>query len=204
MIFEGIESVSKSQANARKKQSDIVQAARSLFLEIGFGASSMDAVANLAGVTKQTVYRYFPSKEELFSAVMESIRDEEPAPYAFGDADLETELYHFGLDLLAFHLTPAALGVYKLMLREGNQENLRNTFMKTGPNRVMQRLTTFLSERHPTLDGVEFYAQMFANLALAPRNRLIMQDKGRITRAEQEAHVKKVVKLFLQGMNSIR
>jgi TetR/AcrR family transcriptional repressor of mexJK operon len=177
-----------------------VQSSLNLFLEQGYAATSMDAVASKAGVTKQTVYRYYPSKEELFTTVMEKIRADEPPPYAFGDGDLATELNNFGRDLLAFHLTPAALGVYKMMLREGGQEQLRKPFMKTGPNRVMKPLMAFLKKRHPELEDITFYAQMFANMVLAPRNQLMMQGKGHISRAEQQAHVTKVVRLFLQGI----
>ena len=194
--------MSKSLQNAEQKQFAIVQAALALFLEQGYAAASMDAVASRASVTKQTVYRYYPSKEELFTAVMEKIRADEPAPYVFGDADLDTELSNFGRDLLAFHLTPAALGVYKMMLSEGGQESLLKPFLKAGPNRVMKHLVAFLQKRHPELEDMAFYAQIFANMILVPRNQLIMQGKGRITRAEQETHVNKVVRLFLQGMQT--
>lgn len=194
--------MSKSLQNANHKQATIVQAALNLFMEQGYAATSMDSVAGLAGVTKQTVYRYYPSKEELFTAVMEKIRADEPPPYAFGDADLDTELNHFGRDLLAFHLTPGALGVYKMMLSEAGQESLLNPFMKAGPNRVMTPLMEFLKKRHPDLEDVAFHAQMFATMVLVPRNQLIMQGKGRVRRAEQELHVNKVVKLFLQGMQA--
>jgi TetR/AcrR family transcriptional repressor of mexJK operon len=192
--------VSKSLQNAKQKQVTIVQVALELFLELGYAATSMDAVASQAGVTKQTVYRYYPSKEELLTAVMVKIRTDEPSPYVFGDADLDTELSNFGRDLLAFHLTPSALGVYKMMLCEGEQQSLLNPFMKAGPNRVMTPLVEFLKKRHPELEDVAFYVQMFASMVLVPRNQLIMRGKGRITRAEQETHVNKVVRLFLQGM----
>jgi TetR/AcrR family transcriptional repressor of mexJK operon len=194
--------VSKSLQNANQKQATIVQAALELFLEQGYAATSMDAVASEAGVTKQTVYRYYPSKEDLFTAVMKKIRADEPPPYAFGEADLDTELSNFGRDLLAFHLTPAALGVYRMMLSEGGQESLLTPFMQAGPNRVMKPLKAFLQKRCPELEELAFYAQMFASMVLVPRNHLIMQGRGRITRAEQEAHVNKVVRLFLQGLQA--
>lgn len=194
--------MSKSQQNAEQKQATIVQAALNLFLEQGYAATSMDTVARQAGVTKQTVYRYYPSKEELFTAVMEKIRADEPPPYAFGNEDLDTELSNFGCDLLTFHLTPAALGVYKMMMSEGGQESLLKPFMKTGPNRVMKPLMEFLQKCYPELEDVAFYTQMFASMVLVPRNQLIMRGKGHITRAEQETHVNKVVRLFLQGMQT--
>ncbi|MFS8036937.1 TetR/AcrR family transcriptional regulator [Xanthobacter sp. AM11] len=46
-------------------------AARLLFLEKGYGATSMDAVAAAAPVSKRTLYQHFPGKAELFGAVID-------------------------------------------------------------------------------------------------------------------------------------
>ncbi len=42
----------------------------SLFVEKGFSATRTEEVARLAGVSKGTLYLYYPSKEELFKAVV--------------------------------------------------------------------------------------------------------------------------------------
>lgn len=52
---------------------EIVEAALDLFVEKGFAATRMDEIARRAGVTKGTVYLYFPSKEDLFRAVVEEM-----------------------------------------------------------------------------------------------------------------------------------
>lgn len=52
---------------------EIVEAALDLFVEKGFAATKMDEIAKRAGVTKGTVYLYFPSKEDLFRAVVEDM-----------------------------------------------------------------------------------------------------------------------------------
>jgi AcrR family transcriptional regulator len=49
---------------------EILDAALDLFVARGFAATRMDEVARKAGVTKGTVYLYFPSKEDLFKAVV--------------------------------------------------------------------------------------------------------------------------------------
>ena len=192
--------MSKSLQNAEKKQNEIIQSALDLFLLQGYGATSMDAVAKQAGMTKQTVYRYYPSKETLFVAVMEKIRADEVPPYEFGDAPLQVELRNFGQQLLAFHLTPSALGVYKLMLTEGGAENLLKPFMNAGPKRVMQPLTSFLQQHFDASIDITFSAQMFATMILTPRNQIMMSGKGTISDTAQEEHVNKVVTLFLKGI----
>lgn len=51
------------------KRSAIVDAALKEFQAKGFQATSMDAIAAAAGVSKRTVYNHFPSKEDLFRAI---------------------------------------------------------------------------------------------------------------------------------------
>lgn len=49
---------------------ELLEAAQALFLEKGFAATRSEEVAARAGVAKGTLYRYFPSKEELFKAMV--------------------------------------------------------------------------------------------------------------------------------------
>ena len=58
-----------------RKRADIVAAAERLLLEGGYGATSMDRIAAEAGASKRTVYNHFPSKEDLFRAVVEGMYD---------------------------------------------------------------------------------------------------------------------------------
>jgi AcrR family transcriptional regulator len=64
---------SPSPARQRRKQArpqELLNAALELFVEKGFSATRSDEVATRAGVSKGTLYLYFPSKEELFKAVV--------------------------------------------------------------------------------------------------------------------------------------
>ncbi|MES2957073.1 MAG: TetR/AcrR family transcriptional regulator [Pseudomonadota bacterium] len=49
---------------------ELLEAALSLFVEKGFAATRIDEVAQRAGVSKGTLYLYYPSKEELLKAVI--------------------------------------------------------------------------------------------------------------------------------------
>src|SRR5438552_9008338 len=61
---------------------DVREAALSLFLEHGYDGTSMDAIANAAGTTKASLYARFPTKEAVFSSVLEWAiqRDDWPTP----------------------------------------------------------------------------------------------------------------------------
>jgi AcrR family transcriptional regulator len=52
------------------RPAELLAAALELFVERGYAATRLDDVAKRAGVSKGTVYLYFPSKEELFKAVV--------------------------------------------------------------------------------------------------------------------------------------
>jgi len=56
-----------------RKRESIVQAAIAEFRANGFEVTSMDKIAALAGVSKRTVYNHFPSKEELFSEILQQL-----------------------------------------------------------------------------------------------------------------------------------
>src|SRR6476646_10088297 len=52
------------------RPAEILSAALDCFAERGFAATRLDDVAARAGVTKGTLYLYFPGKEELFKALV--------------------------------------------------------------------------------------------------------------------------------------
>ena len=53
-----------------ERPAEIIAAALASFAERGFAATRLDDIARRAGVTRGTLYLYFPSKEELFKAVV--------------------------------------------------------------------------------------------------------------------------------------
>jgi AcrR family transcriptional regulator len=55
-----------------RKRAAIVAAARESFLQGGYSQTSMDGIAEAAGVSVKTIYGHFENKKELFSAVMEA------------------------------------------------------------------------------------------------------------------------------------
>jgi AcrR family transcriptional regulator len=52
------------------RTSEILTAARSVFAEKGFANATVDDIADRAGIGKGTVYLYFPSKNDLFLALL--------------------------------------------------------------------------------------------------------------------------------------
>ena len=101
---------------------ELIDAALGLFVERGFAATRSEDVAARAGVSKGTMYLYFPSKEELLKAVIEHYVVN---PIAEG-MDVIDRFEGSSAELLALMLrlwwerigeTPAA-GILKLMMSE--------------------------------------------------------------------------------------
>jgi AcrR family transcriptional regulator len=109
----------------RRKQArpqELLDAALTLFVEKGFAATRAEEVAQRAGVSKGTLYLYYPSKEELFKAVVR-----QSLSHVIGEG-LEAVAQHQGSSSeLLIHLmntwwervgnTPAA-GIHKVVLAE--------------------------------------------------------------------------------------
>lgn len=58
------------QRSDQEERQRIVAIACELFLDLGYGATTMDAVAARCGVSKKTLYRLFPAKTDLFKAMI--------------------------------------------------------------------------------------------------------------------------------------
>lgn len=66
----GDEGQSKRERRKEARPGELLDAALDLFVEKGFAATRAEEVAARAGVSKGTLFLYFPSKEELFKAVV--------------------------------------------------------------------------------------------------------------------------------------
>src|SRR4051812_29048738 len=61
----------KREVLAEFRHEEILEAARQVFAQKGFRDTSVDEIAQAAGVAKGTVYLYYPSKEAIYNAALE-------------------------------------------------------------------------------------------------------------------------------------
>lgn len=66
---------SRRSANRKALEQKILAAAESVFAEHGFDGSSLEAIAESAGLSRQNMLYYFPSKESLYQNVLKHILD---------------------------------------------------------------------------------------------------------------------------------
>jgi len=81
-----------ARPKSARAHSDVLDAAQTLFAERGIDATSMDAIAAAAGVSKATIYKHWPDKDALCLEVMVRIHGrDEPAP-EIDSGDLRADL----------------------------------------------------------------------------------------------------------------
>ena len=110
------------QRRKEARPQELLQAALAVFVEKGFAGSRTEEVAKRAGVSKGTLYLYYPSKEELFKAVVRQnlsslIAEGEEAAGSFegSSSELLSFLLHTWWERVGN--TPAA-GIHKIVLAE--------------------------------------------------------------------------------------
>ena len=110
------------QRRKEARPQELLEAALALFVEKGFAASRAEEVAQRAGVSKGTLYLYYPSKEELFKAVVRhnlssliAEGEETASQFEGSSSELLSHLLHTWWQRVG--ATPAA-GIHKIVLSE--------------------------------------------------------------------------------------
>lgn len=102
----------------------IVEAAERLFLERGFGAVSMDELAEAAGLARRTLYNQFASKEEIFREMLLKVSGQLENAFPPGmetQGDVEDVLRLIARVILDLHENPEYLGFLRMVVADSRQ-----------------------------------------------------------------------------------
>jgi TetR/AcrR family transcriptional regulator, mexJK operon transcriptional repressor len=195
--------------SVRKRQA-ILDAATQVFLSKGYLGTSMDEIAALAEVSKQTVYKHFADKEALFNEIVLGTVNEASDPVyeevtnLADTGDLEADLRDLARRQLSLVMQPKVLQLRRLVIGEGGRfPELGKTFYEQGPGRTLKALTEAferLAERGELeLDDPAAAANHFNWLIMsAPINRaMLLGDDKPPKKAELERYVDSGVRAFL-------
>ncbi len=126
----------------------VIEAAEQQFLEQGFERTSMEAVAKASGVSKMTIYSYFPTKRALFEAV---IGQRVEAVFDLGDGETlsPTEprraLTVIGGHFLALMRADDVIRKHRVLFAAaGDQEEACAGFFNEGPLKVIGHVREYL------------------------------------------------------------
>jgi TetR/AcrR family transcriptional regulator, mexJK operon transcriptional repressor len=144
-----------AHARMEKKRAQIRSAAKVLFLRSGFHGTSTDAIAAAAGVSKETLYRYYARKEDLFVDVARSLTTErlhlaqwtERPAEPTSIQDLRMLLRGIAGQVVETMVQPEYLAIFRLMLAELPRfPELGPLFRQTVPEPAINALLTLLRQ----------------------------------------------------------
>ncbi|MEP7023672.1 MAG: TetR/AcrR family transcriptional regulator [Actinomycetota bacterium] len=161
--------------------------AREQFVSHGFRGATMDAIAARAKISKQTLYGSYPSKDELYSAVVRDWVDQgydamRPHTLALLDAArIRDGLHRLATVLQAAVLSPPVLQMRTLVAAEADAfPDVAADYVTRSWDRnlgmLAETLSTLASRRQLAISDPEAAAEQFVWLVLgAPLNRLSLQ-----------------------------
>jgi AcrR family transcriptional regulator len=199
-----------SEPRSSRKRRAILQAATTVFFRNGYVGTSMDEIAALAAVSKQTVYKHFTDKENLFSELVARTVREASDPVHDDvlnlpdSGDIEVDLRDLARRQLAKVMQPQILHLRRLVIGEASRfPELGRTFYELGPGRTIAALATVfekLDERGLLhLDDSSLAAEHFNWLIMSiPLNRAMFLGEDQVpTSAELEQFAHAGVRVFL-------
>lgn len=161
------------ECSGGRKESQVVAAAREEFLRQGFAKTSMEAIARAANVSKATLYAYFPSKEALFSYLIENECEMKrmlftPPPLECG---VEAALGALGMRFVAHFLTKNETTFFQTVSSERARfPELCRLFFNTGQKQAVDFVAAFLEQCRDrgalSFDDAQLAANQFLNLVL--------------------------------------
>ena len=155
-----------------RKFQQVLDGAREVFLRDGFEGASVDDIARAAGVSKATLYSYFPDKRLLFMEVaqvectamaertMAMIDDSRPPREVLTTAASQT---------VPFLLSDFAQRIFKICIAERDRfPELGRAFYAAGPEMGRERFAEYLAKAHDAgdlvIDDVTMAADQFTEL----------------------------------------
>jgi AcrR family transcriptional regulator len=188
----------------------ILDAATALFLSRGFGATSIEALARRARISKRTFYHRFDDKAGVYRAVVQRLLQRWLPQFeaAFdAPAALATLLQRLAQRMLALALSPDALALRRLLLAEAERfPELVEIAIEQGASRGVDRIAALLEEERSAgriaLADCRFAAMEFQEMVLSIPLRRAMGFGTPMTDGECADWARQCVTLFLNGCHA--
>jgi TetR/AcrR family transcriptional repressor of mexJK operon len=189
-----------------RKYDDVLAGARDVFLTQGFDGASVDDIARAAGVSKATLYSYFPDKRLMFQEVVKAeccrqIVDAESK--ILPHIKLREALLIAAVTLVEVYTSDFYLRMFRVVVAESERfPELGRQFYETGPLTGRNRMVSYLKDAEQRgeiqIDDKELAADMFAEMC---RTELFLQMllglKSQPTQAEKDRITNGAVAMFL-------
>lgn len=167
--------VTRAVMRTGRKFEQVLEGARRVFLAHGFEGASVDEIAREAGVSKATLYSYFPDKRLLFLEVARSeCQRQAAAAMTLVKPDLSPRdlLLAGARQIVEFFNSPMSLSIFRLCVAESERfPEMAADFYRNGPMMGRNLLADYLRCATEAgllcVDEPEFAAEQFAELCKA-------------------------------------
>jgi TetR/AcrR family transcriptional regulator, mexJK operon transcriptional repressor len=202
-----------TREEAVRRDARLLDVATKLFMERGFDGTSIDAVAETAGVSKPTVYARYSDKRDLFAAVLRATIQRWLAPLsaaaeaaAVSPKDIETTLHDLSRHLLAHSSTPEVIMLRRTLAAQAAQfpELSKLAYEEgwlRGVRAVAILLQQFAARGQIRIEDPAIAADLFLSLVLSTSERQLLH--GIASRPKiQEQRREAAVTFFLNGVRT--
>ena len=189
-----------------EKRAKILQAAKSIFLKMGYHATNMNQIAKEAGVTKLTVYNHFQDKANLFICAIEESCEESIRAKQFEltpESDFRQALYLMCQRALSIIYLPEAMKLDRVLFELAAEQNpLTQQFFDASHTRMCHVWCDFF-EQAITLNFIQAddplkQTELIVALMLGRRHHKVLLGLDSVpTTVEIEQMIEQAIELFL-------
>lgn len=202
----GQETARRGRPKSDSKRQAILQAATEVFVEHGYGETSVDRVAAAAGVSKATIYSHFESKDGLIEAVIDTRAAEVLSGFDdldSADDDTAARLVRFCVAFQEHVLTSEMRAWDRLVIAEVHRApGLAKKLFDCGPKSLHARLAEYLRKQtdagHLSAENADEAAEDLMGLVLGLR--LVSGQMGvgkKESRKARVARAERIVRFFM-------
>ncbi|HEY0184742.1 MAG TPA: TetR/AcrR family transcriptional regulator [Rhodopila sp.] len=189
----------------------ILAAAEALFLEHGYGATTIEQVAGRIGATKRTVYVRFTDKAGLFHAVAKRVLDaRRPDLRTIGtDRSVDERLCDMGMRVLGYVLDPDVVRLFRVVTAEAYRFPELNRMIEEQAARgiawaVGQMLEEEVRLGRLVLDDLELTTKLLLSLITGSPTKEAGRGLRPLDQAGRQRWVHGAVALFLNGARAAK
>jgi AcrR family transcriptional regulator len=200
--------IPRRQQNRLNRERAILDAALTVFAAQGYSGTTMDSVAAEAGVTKPTLYSYFPSKESLFQAMMLGKRDLMLDVFDHPTGTMVTDLHRFAWAYADTVMRPDMLSLARLIIGEVSRfPEIGRAYQASGPDHLLRGIMRYLDDQREAgrlaFEDAELAAQDLWGLILsAPRTQALHMPDTPADRATLERYITNGLRVFLKAYST--
>ena len=166
----------------------------------------MDAVAEAAGLSKPTLYKYFDSKEALFTAMMQGCRDDMLMGFEVTRTDnMVAQLHAFAWRYARSVLQPDLMSLARLIIAEAHRfPEVGRAYQASGPDRLLAGMMRYLEDQRDAgelvFEDAELAAEDLWGLILsAPRSRALYEPDWKPDDATLGRYIHNGLRVFLRA-----